>query len=138
MAALGHVWTAPWQELSDVFAAFPAAGIDSDHCPAFGDRGALYRRRRSAMPNNGDGPSDCQNADATQDSKLPDHLTSFIGRFRFHHCITRTLQLSDLREHKFQPSKQTLDLGQRVCREWLIESSPQFGQTTASVPKQGL
>jgi len=57
------------------------------------------------MPNNGDVPSDRQGADATQDSKLPDHLTSFIGRFRFHHRITLTLQLSDLREHQFQPSK---------------------------------
>jgi len=35
-----------------------------------------------------------------------------------------------LREHQFQPSKHAL------CREWFAESSPQFGQTTTSVPKQ--
>src|SRR5580658_1160031 len=40
------------------------AGVDPNHCPAFGtgelqeDGTTLYRRRRSAMPNNGDVPSD--------------------------------------------------------------------------------
>ena len=40
------------------------AGVDPNHCPAFGtgelqENGTtLYRRRRSAMPNNGDVPSD--------------------------------------------------------------------------------
>jgi hypothetical protein len=48
------------------------------------------------------------NADATQPGKLLDHLTSFIGRFRFHYRVTLALQLSDLREYQFQPSKQTL------------------------------
>ncbi len=43
-AALGHVWTAPWQKLSDVLCSVPGktshpAGVDSDHCPVFGDRG---------------------------------------------------------------------------------------------------
>ena len=56
------------------------------------------------------------NADATQRGKLLDHLTSFIGRLCFHYRITLALQLSDLREHQFQPSKQTLDLGMCVCR----------------------
>ena len=32
-------------------------------------------------------------ADATQGSKLLDHLTSFVGRFRFHHRIALPLQL---------------------------------------------
>ena len=41
---------------------------------------------------------------------------SSVGRFRFHHRITLTLQLSDLREHQFQPSKQTLEFGMCVCR----------------------
>ena len=40
---------------------------------------------------------------------------SSVGRFRFHHRITLTLQLSDLREHQFQPSKQTLEFGMCVC-----------------------
>ena len=40
------------------------AGVDPNHCPAFGtgklqeNDTTLYRRRRSAMPNNGDVPSD--------------------------------------------------------------------------------
>src|ERR1039457_2165520 len=44
------------------------AGVDPNHCPAFGtgelqENGTtLYRRRRSAMPNNGDVPSDRRTA----------------------------------------------------------------------------
>lgn len=56
------------------------------------------------------------NGDATQPGKLLDHLTSFIGSLRFHYRITLALELSDLREHQFQSSKQTLDLGMCVCR----------------------
>ena len=65
-----------------------------------------------------------------------DAPASFVGGFRFHHRITLALQLSDLPAHRFQPSKRTLDLGLRVCREWLTESSPQYSQTTTSVAKQ--
>src|SRR5271156_1995412 len=56
-----------------ISAGFPAktshpAGVDPNHCPAFGtgelqENGTtLYRRRRSAMPNNGDVPSDRRTA----------------------------------------------------------------------------
>src|SRR5437763_12221185 len=56
------------------------------------------------------------NPDTAQANKLLDHLTSVVGRFRSHHRIALTLQLGDLREHQFQSSKQTRDLGMRIRR----------------------
>ena len=66
-------------------------------------------------------------ADAAQAGELLDHLAGPVRSVGRRNLIPFTLELCNLCKYELQPGQQTLDFGQSIRRDWLVEARLEFG-----------
>jgi hypothetical protein len=75
-------------------------------------------------------------ADAAQAGELLDHLAGPVRSIGRRNLIPFTLKLCNLRKYELQPSEQTLNFGQCIRWDWLVEARSQFSQPATSTLKK--
>jgi hypothetical protein len=76
------------------------------------------------------------NADAAKAGELLDHLAGPVRSIGRRNLIPFTLELCNLRKYELQPSEQTLNFGQCIRWDWLVEARSQFSQPATSTLKK--
>src|SRR5580658_9154537 len=75
-------------------------------------------------------------ADAAQAGELLDHLAGPVRSIGRRNLIPFTLKLCNLRKYELQPGEQTLNFGQCIRWDWLVEARSQFSQPATSTLKK--